>query len=225
MISVVIPALNEERALGPTLETLFRQDGCFEAILVDGFSQDNTVPIANRYPGLKIIQAGPGRGIQMNAGAGVSRGDILLFLHADTALPAGAIRRLNALESEPDVQAGGFRQRFSGNKLVLRLVSWLHNYRCRCSGIFYGDQGMFVKRELFDVLGGFPEEAILEDIKFSEAILSRTSTSLLDMTVTTDSRKFEQMGPWRSLWRCCLIILSYELRLPIMGRAFFAPIR
>ena len=225
MISVIVPALNEERALGLTLETLLHQDGVFETILVDGFSEDNTLSIARQYSDVRIIQAGPGRGIQMNAGAALASGEILLFLHADTLLPDGAIRHLNALEPDTGVRAGGFQQSFSSNKLPLRLVSWLHNFRCRCSGIFYGDQAMFVRRELFDTVGGFAEDPILEDVKFSEAVLRTDSPTLLEMTVTTDSRKFEQMGPWRSLWRCCLIILSYQLRLPIMGRAFFSPIR
>lgn len=224
MISVIIPALNEAKALPATLQALLGQAGHFEVIVVDGGSTDDTGAIASRYPGVRVLTAARGRAPQMNAGAAVARGDLLLFLHADTLLPPGAIETLNALEADPECRAGGFRQRFSGRHWALRLVSWLHNRRCAHTGIFYGDQAMFVRRDLFRELGGFPV-GDLEDIALSERILEHCEPRFLDAAVVTDSRKFEQMGPLRSLMRCVIILVCYELRLPLAGRAFFSPIR
>ncbi|MGI9341714.1 MAG: TIGR04283 family arsenosugar biosynthesis glycosyltransferase [Gammaproteobacteria bacterium] len=224
MISVIIPALNEATALPATLESLRQQAGAFETIVVDGGSSDETIAVAERFGDVSVISAPRGRAVQMNAGADIAAGDILLFLHADTLLPTGAIRSLNALESDQRCQAGGFRQRFSGRHWTLRFVSWLHNRRCALTGIFYGDQAMFVRRELFRELGGFPS-GDMEDIAFSESVRKHCEPTFLNATVVTDSRKFERMGPLRSLFRCLTLLVCYELRMPLLGRAFFAPIR
>lgn len=224
MISVIIPALNEAKVLPATLDDLSAQPGDFETILVDGGSTDATLAIAARYPGVRVMTSPRGRAAQMNAGAAVATGDILLFLHADTCLPPDAIAELNRLQADPDCHAGGFHHRFSGGHWTLRTVSWLHNRRCAWTGVFYGDQAMFVRRPLFEDLGGFPAGE-LEDIVLSERLLERCEPRFLASSVVTDSRKFEQMGPLRSFGRCLLILACYELRLPLAGRAFFAPIR
>jgi len=160
----------------------------------------------------------------MNAGAAVATGEFLLLLHADTRLPPNAIAEFNALESDPECHAGGFHHEFSGRHWTLRAISWLHNRRCELTGIFYGDQAMFVRRALFEEVGGFPVGQ-LEDILLSERLRERCEPRFLAARVVTDSRKFEQMGPLRSFARCLLILVCYELRLPLAGRAFFAPIR
>ncbi len=225
MISVIIPALNESRALPQTLTHLFRQAGDFEAILVDGGSTDDTLAKARAWPQLRVLSSEPGRASQMNAGAAAASGQILMFLHADTRLPDDAIASLNQFENDKNVQWGGFHQRFSGDSWALRMISRIHNMRCRLTNIFYGDQVIFVRRNLFESLHGFPVESELEDIVFSESLLKHAAPAFLADTVTTDSRKFEQMGPLRSLARCLLILLCYELRLPLAGRRFFEPIR
>lgn len=228
MISVIIPTLNEARALPDTLDALVAQIGDFETIIVDSGSTDRTFDIAleaaRDRDRMHVLTAPRGRAEQMNAGAAVARGKLLLFLHADTLLPPGAIEALNVLESDLFCRSGGFRHRFSGEHWTLRTVSWLHNRRCEWTRVFYGDQAMFVRRRLFEDLGGFPAGK-LEDIMLSERLKACGPPRLLDLTVTTDSRKFEQMGPLRSFVRCLLILASYELRLPLLGRAFFAPIR
>ena len=161
----------------------------------------------------------------MNAAARCAAGDWLLFLHADTILPDGTIDRLNAMESDQTIQAGGFMHQFSGDDWRLRLISSLDNYRCRRSKIIYGDQALFVRRHLFASLGGFPSQPILEDVAFGQRLLRVTAPVLLSPPVVTDSRKFVKMGIWRSLVRVLLIILHVELRLPILPRIFFQDIR
>jgi hypothetical protein len=159
----------------------------------------------------------------MNAGAGLARGEWLLFLHADTLLPGDGLARIAALPRE--VEAGCFRQRFSGDDWRLRFVSWLHNFRCERTRVMYGDQAMFVRRRLFERLGGFPAVEILEDVVFSERLGALERPILMSDPVVTDSRKFVQMGVFRSLLRCIAILLCYELRLPIPARSFFHPVR
>ena len=161
----------------------------------------------------------------MNAGAKQAGGDWLLFLHADTLLPEGALARLNGLEADHTIQAGGFLHRFSGEDWRLRLVSVLDNFRCRRSRIIYGDQAMFVRRALFERLGGFPDQPILEDVSFCDKLVHVVTPVLLAPPVLTDSRKFLKMGVWRSFARVLLIILHVEFRLPVLPRAFFQDIR
>jgi rSAM/selenodomain-associated transferase 2 len=223
MISVVIPALNEEKALPGTLAVLSRQPGRFETIVVDGGSVDGTREIASSWPEVRVIGAPPGRASQMNAGAQVASGEWLLFLHADTQLPAGALTRIESLDAS--VQAGGFRHRFAGDDWRLRLVSWIDNFRCRRTRVFYGDQALFVRRDLFRRLGGFPPVPILEDVRFGETLARATRPLLVADAVITDPRKFLRMGVFRSLGRCLLILACHELRLPIPARVFFSDVR
>ncbi len=225
MISVIIPAFNEETALPGTLRALIRQPGNYEVMVVDGGSRDRTVEIARSFPDVQVIMSPKGRAFQMNAGAGEARGVWLLFLHADTILPPDAIRRLIEMELDQTIQAGGFMHQFSGNDWRLKLISFLDNFRCTRSRIIYGDQALFVRRALFDQLGGFPNQPILEDVAFCEKIIRVTNPILLSSSVVTDSRKFVKMGVWCSFLQVLLIILHVEFRLPVLPRAFFRDVR
>jgi rSAM/selenodomain-associated transferase 2 len=251
MVSVVVPAYNEEQALPHTLEALLRQEGSYEVILVDGGSSDRTRAIAESFGFINdrghrdplsraslsscdggqtdvfrlLLTAVKGRASQMNTGASAARGDWLLFLHADTVLPPGAIRKLNEMQSNLAIQVGGFMHQFSGNDWRLKLISFLDNLRCRRSRIIYGDQALFVRRALFKQLGGFPDQPILEDVAFCERLIKITTPVLLSPPVVTDARKFVQMGIWQSFIRVLLIILHVEFRLPVLPRAFFQDIR
>jgi len=225
MISVIIPTLNEETALPVTLDHLLSKQGDYEVIVTDGGSTDNTCSIASADDRIQLINAAKGRARQMNAGAQKAKGEWLLFLHADTQLPEGALTKLNALETSSKIQAGGFRQRFSGDTFGLRVVSWLHNFRCQRTHVFYGDQAMFVRKELFWQLGGFPDEPVLEDLLLGEKLAKATTPVLMDEYVITDSRKFEQKGVWLSLLRVLMIQICHELHLPIPAQKFFAEVR
>jgi rSAM/selenodomain-associated transferase 2 len=227
MISVVMPTYNEEKALPHTLAALFTQPGEYEVILVDGESTDRTCAIVAELAlsTVRLLTASKGRASQMNAGAKQARGEWLLFLHADTVLPVGALRRLNEMENDQTIQAGGFMHRFSGDDWRLRFISFLDNFRCVRSRIIYGDQALFVRRSLFEELGGFPHQPILEDVAFCERLIKKTSPLILSPPVVTVARKFLKMGIVRSFVRILLIILHVEYRLPVLPQAFFQDVR
>jgi rSAM/selenodomain-associated transferase 2 len=222
VISIIIPALDEEKAIPATLAAIHAQRGRYEVIVADGGSRDRTCEIAERGDA-SVVRAQRGRACQMNAGARHARGEWLLFLHADTLLPDGALERVAALPAA--VGAGCFRQAFGDRRRLLAAVSGLHNWRCRRTLIMYGDQAMFVRRGLFRALGGFPDVARLEDVLLSERIRAVTRTVLLDATVVTDARKFLAHGILRSLARIVLILLCHRLGLPLRGERFFEPVR
>ena len=221
-ISVVIPVLNEELRLGGTLANVLPQLP-EEVLVVDGGSRDATVAIATATAGVRLLRADKGRARQMNAGAAAARGDWLLFLHADTLLPPQALARIAALPAS--VLAGAFRHRFSSDDWRLRLISRLDNYRTRLTRIAFGDQAMFVRRELFERLGGFPPCEVMEDVAFGERLRHATAPILLADQAITDSRKFEQMGIWSSLARVAVLLVCHRLRLPLVGRRFFSEVR
>ena len=230
MISVIMPAYNEEKALPNTLRALFTQQGDFEVIVVDGGSTDGTCAVLaefsfSEYPSRLRLTAPKGRASQMNAGAKQATGEWLLFLHADTVLPSGAVQRLNEMEADQTIQAGGFMHQFSGDDWRLKLISFLDNFRCIRSRIIYGDQALFVRRTLFEQLGGFPNRPILEDVAFCESLIAVTTPLLLSPSVVTDARKFLKMGIWRSFLRVLLIILHVEFHLPVLPRSFFRDVR
>lgn len=225
MVSVVMPTLNEAPCLPETLRLLLQQDGIYEVLVVDGGSEDETVTIAQSHPEVQVLTARRGRAMQMNAGAAEARGEWLLFLHADTWLPAGAIARLNSCEDDPTIQAGGFQHQFTGHDWRLRLISSLNNFRCRQSAIIYGDQALFIRRRLFHNLGGFPEQPFLEDVALGARLLEVTRPVLWVPPVITDARKFLKMGIWRSFARVLLIILHMQFGRGPFPRAFFQAIR
>jgi rSAM/selenodomain-associated transferase 2 len=224
MVSIIIPAYNEEKALPATLASLRRQPGEYEVIVVDGGSNDRTRTIVRQFD-IRLVEASKGRASQMNAGAALASGEWLLFLHADTLLPEGVLARLNTLEGNAETQAGGFFHSFSGDDWRLKLISLLDNLRCRWSRIIYGDQAMFVRRDLFQRLGGFPDVPILEDVGFCEKLVRVVTPVLLRPPVLTDSRKFLQMGVWSACAQGFLILLSVQLNLPIRPRGFFREVR
>lgn len=223
LISVIIPTLNEESALPATLSRIFDQRADTQVIVVDGGSSDATIRIVEDMPMVEGIVSKAGRARQMNAGARLARGNWLLFLHADTLLPDDALETVAALDM--GVLAGGFRQQFSRRHWFLNLVSRLHNWRCSRSHVIYGDQCLFIRHEFFKFIGGFPEVELLEDVKICERILEHGEPVLLEQTVITSSRKFEQRGLFRSFLDIVIIMCCYELRLPILRQGFFASFR
>lgn len=226
MISIVIPALNEERAISATLGSVLHQLGGAQLIVVDGGSDDDTARIvggyAVRHPPLQLLEAEPGRARQMNAGAAEATGDWLLFLHADTLLPECALGLIEALPEA--VLAGCFHQRFSSPSPVLRALSFMHNLRFRVTRVIYGDQALFVRRRTFAELGGFPDRD-MEDVAFSLELRRLTTPVMLAEHVLTDSRKFDQMGHWRAVARSVSLLVRFRRGVDVSGDRFFGQYR
>lgn len=217
-ISVIIPTLDEEKVLPKTLKALEMQEGWDEAWIVDGGSTDRTVDIAaafaERDARIRCIHAARGRGSQLNAGAEQATGDVLLFLHADTQPAYGCFRTLQSALADGCVRAGCFTHRFSRADFSLNLLSELHNRRFIITQVAYGDQALFVERDLFREAGGFPD-APLEDIRFGEKLRQLTWPMQVEGVVVTDSRKFRQLGTWRSMLHIAGILAADKIgRLP-----------
>src|SRR5262249_24614961 len=153
-ISVIVPTLNEARALGATLDVLTALPGVREVIVVDGGSVDKTVAVARAH-GVRLLHADRGRGIQMHAGAQAAGGDILWFVHADTHPPADAAWRVEAALAGTRVSGGCFSVRFDSTRRPACFLGWLYA-RLRRLGLCYGDATLFVRRATYDEVGGFP---------------------------------------------------------------------
>jgi rSAM/selenodomain-associated transferase 2 len=213
-LSIVIPALNEAAQIEATLAALapLRARGV-EVIVADGGSTDGTPELARPLAD-RVIAAPRGRAVQMNQGARHAHGDVLLFLHADTQLPADADRLVLDVIATRQSQWGRFDVRIHGRSPTLRLVATLMNLRSRWSGIATGDQAMFVQRALFDAVGGFPEQPLMEDIELSRRLKHRSAPACLRARVTTSGRRWESRGVWRTIALMWWLRLQYFLGVP-----------
>jgi rSAM/selenodomain-associated transferase 2 len=209
-LSIIIPALNEAGCIRDILRQLqaLRAQG-HEIILVDGGSCDETIALAQPLVD-QLLPAPAGRALQMNVGAKAASGQVFWFLHADTRVPDKAAR----LITEALQQAGSwgrFDVRLSGDKLLLRLVERMMNWRSRFTGVASGDQGMFVTRELFERVGGFAELPLMEDIDLSRRLKREQWPVCLRDTLTTSSRRWEQKGVLRTIALMWYLRLAYFL--------------
>lgn len=205
VISVVIPALNEAAAIKDILQPLQLWRGLgHEVLVVDGGSTDGTAERARPWCD-RVLASEPGRARQMNLGAAAVRGHVLLFLHADTRLPDSAMHHLQAFAEQGAVW-GRFDVRLSGDRPLFRLIGRMISLRSRLTGIATGDQAMFVRRELFKQLGGFAEIPLMEDVELSRRLKRVGRPWCIRDRVITDSRRWEQQGPWRT------IVLMWRLR-------------
>ena len=197
-LSIIVPMLDEAAQLPELLNHLLplQRAGC-EILLVDGGSTDGTVHRA-RLSGYTVLDAARGRAAQMNAGAAQASGEALLFLHADTRLPFGAQHLIRA--SLARSEWGRFDVNITGRPWMLRVVSLMMNLRSRLTGIATGDQAIFVKRHLFEQLGGFPVLPLMEDVEMSRRLLTVSRPACLAQRVTTSGRRWETRGVWRTIW-------------------------
>jgi rSAM/selenodomain-associated transferase 2 len=206
-LSIIIPTLDEVAGIGATLAALqpLRAAG-HEVIVVDGGSRDGTAeaarPLADR-----VLAAPRGRASQMNAGADAVSGDVLLFLHADTRLPAGADRTVLDGLAASGTSWGRFDVRIEGRHPLLRLVAWLMNRRSRVTGIATGDQAMFATRAAFATVGGFPALPLMEDVALSKRLKRVSPPLCLRERAVTSGRRWESRGVVRT------IVLMWWLRL------------
>ncbi len=212
-ISIIIPALDESVGLEETLLSLqpLQQRG-HELLVVDGGSLDDTVTVANSYAD-RVIVAEQGRARQMNAGASEASGAILWFLHADCVVPEQADQTIIQTLYN-GAGWGRFDIRLSSTRWPFRIVEWLINQRSRCSGIATGDQGIFVRRALFDEVGGYADIPLMEDIDLSRRLKRMMRPYALNQRLTTSSRRWERGGLLST------IILMWYLRLAyFLGRS------
>ena len=205
-----MPVLNEAAVLAPALQALetWRAAGA-ELIVVDGGSQDASLALAAGACD-RLVQAPRGRACQMNAGAALARGPWIVFLHADTRLPEQAIDRLQALRHTPALW-GRFDVRIDSSDRLLRVVSALMNLRSRISGIATGDQALFVRRSVFEQLGGFADIALMEDIELSRRLKALQRPVCLRPVVLTSARRWHRHGIWRTIWLMWRLRAAYFL--------------
>ena len=166
---------------------------------MDGGSDDATTQVAARFSRVRLLTSPRGRARQMNAGAHASRGDVLLFLHADTWLPDGALGAVTTALEDSRVVGGRFDIRFDSPRAVFRMIAFFMNLRSRMSGISTGDQAIFVRRQVFEAMGGYPDMPLMEDVEFSRRLKRRGRLAALPCRVTTSSRKWEREGALRTM--------------------------
>lgn len=210
-ISVVVPTLNEAAVLGRTLAGL--PPGFCEVVVADGGSTDATAEIARAH-GARVTVAQAGRGPQMNAGAQAARGGVLVFLHADTALPADAAGRIAAALADPRVVGGAFSLGIDSTDPRLGAIARAANLRTRLTGVPYGDQALFVRRGAFAAAGGFPAVPIMEDVALARALKRLGRVVLLPTRVRTSARRWEREGIVRTTLRNAALIGLYLLGVP-----------
>jgi rSAM/selenodomain-associated transferase 2 len=212
LLSVVIPALNEAEALPAVITAAGRSDIPFEVIVVDASSSDDTAGAAEAAGGRVISSARRQRAHQLNLGARHARGAILLFLHADTLLPPGALEKIvDALKSR-EVVGGAFGRHYSSDSPWLRLTCCLAGWRNRTIGWHLGDQAMFVRRGIFFQIGGFRDVERFEDLDFSRRLKGCGSIVTLLPPVISSARRFERNGAAWTTLRDLALTLRYLVR-------------
>ncbi len=204
-ISVIIPALNEESHIEKTLQSVMRQGGKYECYVVDGGSTDNTAAIAGRYA--CVINSARGRALQMNAGARLCTGDVLLFLHGDTILPDNAFSEIRKKMADDTVAGGSFYITFDVDSLILRGVSLITRFNIRL--FHYGDQGIFLRKHIFQMLGGYKNIPIMEDYDFYKRLRGQGKVIILRMPVISSARRFIRKGIIRQLLINKFVVLAY----------------
>ena len=210
-ISVIIPALNEAERIGATLRSL-NGTGAAEIIVVDGGSRDATVQIAEAH-GAHVVRGPANRGKQQNLGAAQASGEILLFLHADTTLPADFAAQACSTLAQPGTIAGAFKFRLDAGGCQLGLVQQMVAIRCKLFGLPYGDQALFMRREAFEQAGRFADLPVMEDFDLVRRLKRLGKIQIAARASVTSARQWRKHGIWRVTWRHQLCILGYFLRL------------
>jgi rSAM/selenodomain-associated transferase 2 len=223
-ISVIVPVLNEEKSIAPTLIELQRLKPD-EMIVVDGGSSDETREICQRF-GVAFYLSRPGRAVQMNFGAHRATGDVLLFLHADTRLPPSAFDDIRAALQDQKVLGGRFDLQLDDARPMLKLIGFMISLRSRLSKVGTGDQAIFVRREIFQELGGYPDIPLMEDVAFSRALKHRGAVACLRSRVVTSARRWEVDGIWRTIFKMWTLKTLYLLGIsPVRLKRYYGDTR
>jgi len=223
-ISVVLPVLNEEQSIRGTLQSLIRLTP-YEIIVVDGGSRDRTLEICKEFA-VDVMHAERGRARQMNVGARRASGEVLLFLHADTRLPRSALNDIVAALSDSRYLGGRFDVELEGAHWMLKIVGTLINCRSRATKIATGDQALFVRLEVFERMGGFPDIPLMEDIAFCRALKRIGGVACLRSRVITSARRWERDGVWRTIFKMWSLKVCYLAGVsPMRLKRFYADTR
>lgn len=212
-ISIIVPALNEAIALPATLAST-QQALNVEVIVVDGGSFDDTIGIAQSMGVKVLLEKAAARASQMNAGAELATGEILLFLHADTHLPSGYQTLVRQALLADNVVAGAFDLQIDASLRSLRLIEWGVNWRSRVFSLPYGDQAIFLKTQVFQNIGGFPELPIMEDFELMRRLRRKGRIFIIPVPVLTSGRRWLQYGVLQTTLINHLVIFAYLLGFP-----------
>jgi rSAM/selenodomain-associated transferase 2 len=207
LVSIIVPTLNEASVLPDTLSHLQAQPAPLEVVVADGGSSDRTRAEA-RDAGARVVEASRGRGVQMNRGAEAAEASLLLFLHADTRLPPDGLSQLRRTLTN-GADAGIFRLQFDRPTLLLRLYAWCT--RWPWIRLCFGDRGLFVTREAFAAVGGYPEWPLFEDLELAARLQEHGDFRFLDAAVVTSARRFAEYGVLRQQLRNAYLWTHYLL--------------
>lgn len=211
-ISIVIPCLNEAGFLEKTIENCLKLQGNFEIIVVDGGSIDDTLSIAKEFKNVKIFNSNKGRAAQMNYGAKKANGAVFLFLHADTFLPKNTYNLITKHLQKPEYIGGSFRLLLDKPHPFLNFYTWCSRFSLEF--FTYGDHAIFVKKEVFKVIGGFKTISFMEDIEIQKRLRQKGKFKKLKDYVLTSGRRFEKNGTIRQLVIDVSLVLFYNLSVP-----------
>jgi rSAM/selenodomain-associated transferase 2 len=209
MISIIIPTFNEAGYLPTTLDAIQRNVRAHEVIVVDADSFDTTIQIALEHGARVVWSSVRQRASQMNLGTQSAQGDVFLFLHADTRLPKNALEKIEYAMAKPHVVGGGFARRYDSPSWFLRATCALAGVRTRLTGWFLGDQAIFVRREVFKILGGFSNFNLFEDLDFSRRMRCQGRVVTLRPPVISSARRFSLCRPWRTTWSDLIMTRRY----------------
>lgn len=223
-ISVIIPTLNEENTISLALDALSRLSPD-EIIVVDGGSKDHTRKTAAERQSI-VISSPRGRAQQMNRGARAAKGDVLLFLHADTLLPSSAVSDIRSALEDPRYVGGRFDIKLDKEGWIYRIIGDLISLRSRVTKIATGDQAIFVRRKVFEDIGGFPDIPIMEDIALSRMLKKKGKVACLKSRVVTSARRWEVEGVWRTVFKMWMLRLLFLAGMsPVRLERFYADTR
>ncbi len=214
-ISIIIPVLNEELMIGRTLQNIqnilnIQSTGSLlcQIIVVDGGSHDRTLEIVKSLP-VEVLQITGGRAVQMNEGAKIATGEILLFLHGDTLLPADFADWVTKIINTPGAIAGAFRLKINSSQPLLRLIEILVNVRSHYGQLPYGDQAIFLRTETFRKIGGFPLMPIMEDFVLIRQLGKMGKIAIAPVAVITSERRWQKLGICQTTLINQMMIIGY----------------
>ena len=211
-VSIIVPVLNEAERISEALKELTSNFADCELIVVDGGSSDDTALLSARWA--RVVSSSPGRAVQMNLGARSSSGQVLWFIHADCRIDPEALTQIRLALTNPEIIGGGLSLRFDRGGPALRYLAWSSTKRARHLHQIFGDQAIFVRRDIFDTLGGFPEIAIMEDLELSRCLNRQGRLIVLDAASTASSRRFIKYGTWSMIAFMQLLKIYYFLGVP-----------